>query len=86
MEERQFKKKWSRLDVYCKKQKIAQFIEKQVERGELDKACVKECIAHLYRLLEQKKLNKKGNIEYDSELGEITSISKSLYNEQIYIE
>ena len=34
---------------------------------------VKNIIANIYRLLEQKKLNKKGNIEYDSENGKILS-------------
>ena len=39
--------------------------------------------AHLYRLLEQKKLNKKGNVEYDSDIGEITSITKTLFGNGI---
>jgi len=80
IEDSQYKKKWSRLDTYCKKVKISQYIEKQVESGEIENHLMKECIAHLYRLLEQKKLNKKGNVEYDSDIGEITSITKTLFN------
>jgi hypothetical protein len=80
IENSQYKKKWSRLDTYCKKVKISEYIEKQTDSGEIEQLIMKDCIAHLYRLLEQKKLNKKGNIEYDSDKGVITSISQTLFN------
>ena len=80
LEEGQYKKKWSRLDTYCKREKISEYIEKEVDNGNIGQSNMKECIAHLFRLLEQKKLNKKGNIEYDSDNGKITSISKSLFD------
>ena len=79
LEEGQYKKKWSRLDTYCKREKISEYIQKEVDNGNIKQSIMKECIAHLFRLLEQKKLNKKGNIEYDSDNGKITSISKSLF-------
>lgn len=82
--ELQYKKKWSRLDTYCKKEKISEYIEKEVGNGTIGKASMKECIAHLFRLLEQKKLNKKGNIEYDSDIGEITSISKNVLDTDFF--
>ena len=66
--------------LYCKKEKISEYIEKEVDNGNIGQSSMKECIAHLFRLLEQKKLNKKGNIEYDSDNGKITSISKSLFD------
>ena len=84
IEESQYKKKWSRLDNYCKKQKISEYIEKEVKDGELEQSSMKDCIAYLYRLLEQRKLNKKGNIEYDSDNGQIISISDKLYKLEIY--
>lgn len=76
--ENQYKKQWSRLDVYSKKNKISEYIQKEVENGNIEESIMKECIAHLFRLIEQKKINKKGNIEYDPEKGIITNISKTV--------
>ena len=80
IENSQYKKIWSKLDTYCKKVKISEYIENEVEEGRISRHLKKECIAHIFRLLEQKKLNKKGNIEYDSENGVITSISETLFS------
>ncbi len=74
----QFKKNWSRLDVYSKKTKISEYMEELVKDKKIEEENVKNIIANIYRLLEQKKLNKKGNIEYDSENGKILSISKHI--------
>ena len=75
----QYKKQWSRLDVYSKKNKISEYIEKEVKKGNLNQELMKEYIAHLFRLIEQKKLNKKGNIEYDADNGIIINISTKLF-------
>ena len=75
LEKQQFLKPWGRLDNYCKKIKIKEFINLLITKGQLDKN-FDFYYKDLINLLEKKKLNSKKEILYDSEKGEILKIFK----------
>ena len=65
-----YKKHWNKLNIVHKKIKIKEFINNL----EITKVKKKELIEILLKLLNNKKLNKNENIEYDNINGKIISI------------
>lgn len=74
LEKDQFLKKWSRLDMYLKKLKIKEFVETKLESGSIKSDKKDYYIRKLNHLIVDKKLNKKNEITYDSEVGKIIDI------------
>ena len=75
LEKQQFFKPWSRLDKYCRKIKIKEYINLLINKGGFDKG-FDFYYKDLIFLLDKKKLNSKKEILYDSEKGEIIKIFK----------
>ena len=75
LELNQFKHKWSRLDNYLKKIKLKEFVEIQVQLGNLSNVNKHPIHQKLLKLLSQKKLNKKNEISYDEVVGQILKIN-----------
>ena len=73
LEKQQFLKPWSRLDDYCKKIKIKEYINDKINKGEFDKD-FNYYFIEFNKLLEKKKLHKKNEISYDSKNGIILKI------------
>ncbi len=73
LEKQQFLKPWSRLDNYCRKIKIKEYINNKINNGEFDKK-YDYYFKEFNNLLEKKKLHKKNEISYDSKNGIILKI------------
>ena len=73
LEQQQFLKPWSRLDNYCRKIKIKEYINSKISNGEFDKE-FNFYLNEFNNLLEKKKLHKKNEISYDSKNGTILKI------------
>lgn len=68
------KKTWSRLDMFSKKQKIREFLHRQIMEGTL-KGPADTYFPTLEKMVQEKKLTKKSDVEYDVETGTITQIT-----------
>ena len=73
LEKQQFLRPWSRLDDYCKKIKIKEYIKNKINNGEFDKE-FNYYVTEFNSLLGKKKLHKKNEISYDSKNGVILKI------------
>lgn len=68
LEKNRFNKQWSKLDIFAKKTKIREYLEDKYP----DK--ISHYMSILENLLQNKKLNKKTDVDYNSELEKIISI------------
>ena len=66
-----YNKTWKKLPIFHKIVKIEEFIKDLVD----DKNLQNEIIKELTKLVEDKKLNRAGIVDYDSQKGKILSIS-----------
>ena len=73
-ETNQYRKKWSRLDLFLKKNKIKEFLENKVKEEVIIKDKKEHYFKLLTNLLNNKKLNKKYEIIYDENNGYIIDI------------
>merc|ERR1712070_411089 len=69
-----FNKSWNKLANIHKKIKIIEYIDNNLP-VKLKKSQKQILIDNLVKLMEEKKLNKKGIVNYDSTIAKITSIS-----------
>ena len=67
-------KKWSRLDLFLKKNKIKEFLEIKVKDNVIPSDKKDHYFKLLTNLLNNKKLNKKSEIVYDKNNGYIIDI------------
>lgn len=70
----QYMKKWSRLDLFLKKNKIKEFLEKKIRDNIISSDKKEHYFKLLINLLNDKKLNKKSEIVYDENNGYIIDI------------
>jgi len=73
-ETNQYMKKWSRLDLFLKKNKIKEFLEIKVKDNVIPSDKKDHYFKLLTNLLNNKKLNKKSEIVYDENNGYIIDI------------
>ena len=73
-ETNQYMKKWSRLDLFLKKNKIKEFLEKKVNDEVISDNKKEHYFRLLTNLLNNKKLNKKSEVVYDENNGYIVDI------------
>lgn len=73
-ETNQYMKKWSRLDLFLKKNKIKEFLEKKVKDEVISDNKKEHYFRLLTNLLNNKKLNKKSEVVYDENNGYIVDI------------
>jgi len=76
LEQNQYKKKWGRLDNYCKKMKIKEYLNNMINNGDLNTNNYDKYFNSCMNRVRNKKLNKKNEIEYDDIQGKI----KKIYN------
>ena len=68
-----YKKPWARLDMYSKKKKIKEYLESQIQLGEL-KGTIDIYYPKMEQMIHEKKLTKKSEVDYDQETCTITRI------------
>ena len=73
-ETNQYMKKWSRIDLFLKKNKIKEFLENKVKEEVIIKDKKEHYFKLLINLLYNKKLNTKSQIIYDENNGYIIDI------------
>ena len=73
-EKNQYMKKWSRLDLFLKKNKIKEFLDKKINEEIIPNTKSEYYFKLLTNLLNNKKLNKKSEIIYDENNGYIIDI------------
>ena len=73
-EESQYKRKWSRLDMFLKKKKIDEYIQNKVKENIINESDIKKYKQLLYTKLYEKKLNTKKDLVYDEKVGTIIDI------------
>ena len=74
LEKSQYKKKWGRLDNYCKKVKIKEYLNNLINNGDLNKDKYDEYFEWCEDKIKKKKLNKKNEIDYNDVEGKINKI------------
>lgn len=70
----QFKKKWTKLDIYSKKVKLKEYLEELYKKNELTEDQYELIYKQLETLIIEKKLSKKTDILYNETNGKITEI------------
>jgi hypothetical protein len=75
-----FHRKWQKLAVVHKKMKIKEYISTKLPI-KISKNEQEKIIEQLYDLVDQKKLNKKGTVNYDVTYATITNISALKVND-----
>ena len=74
LEKNQYKKKWSRLDSYLKTKKLEEYVHNLIKSDKIKEFDYERYICLLKRKLSDKELNKKSEVTYDEEIGEIKHI------------
>lgn len=77
LETQKYKKKWSRLNAFCKKDRIKQYLAKLVDSNELTKNASEIAYKHLCTMINTDLLSKKEDIEYNDADGYIVYINKN---------
>jgi hypothetical protein len=70
----QFKKKWTKLDIYSKKVKLKEYLDDLYKKNELTEVQFELIYKQLETLIIEKKLSKKTDILYNETIGKITEI------------
>ena len=74
LEKNQYKKKWSRLDSCLKTKKLEEYVHNLIKSDKIKEFDYERYISLLKRKLSNKELNKKSEVTYDEEIGEIKHI------------
>ena len=70
----QFSKPWGRMNPYCKKTKLTEYVQEYIDQGKINLDQKNIYTAYLYKKLKNGLLKTKKEIEYDSDTQKIISI------------
>ena len=77
-----YSRSWNKLEIKLKKNKLVEFIDKDIIKNNLDTNVGVKVKKILLRLLRRDRLNKVSEVSYDKQLCQIVSIKNLSYNEE----
>lgn len=77
-----YSRSWNKLEIKLKKNKLEEFIDKDIIKNNLDTNVGVKVKKILLRLLRRDRLNKVSEVSYDKQLCQIVSIKNLSYNEE----
>jgi len=74
LDEKQYKKKWTKLDLFSKKNKLKEYLNTSIVNGIIQSHQLEYCYKKLEEMIIDKKITKQSEIDYNSEEGIINDI------------
>ena len=74
LDEKQYKKKWTKLDLFSKKNKLKEYLNTSLVNGIIQSHQLEYCYKKLEEMIIDKKITKQSEIDYNSEEGIINDI------------